>query len=118
MSVYIYKNKRDEVPFLIWLKEMKEKNHSVFNKAVNMLESMHNDSIKLVRPNIKKTPIRRTGYNNLFKIRLGDYRAFFIAHNHDYYVLHAFVKKTQKTKEKEFKLAVREIKEGGYIKMD
>lgn len=116
--VYFYQNNRQEIPFLDWLQIMKQKNHSIYHKTCQILLSMEEDTIQLVRPNYKKTPICRTGYNNLYKVRLGNYRALFLVDNHRYFLLHAFVKKTQKTKEKEFQLASRELASRSFINGD
>lgn len=116
--IYAYINKREEIPFLIWLEKIKKKDQSIYNKSIKMLEMMNDDTLPLVRPNVKKTPIHRTGFNNLYKIRLGKYRLLFLVDNHNYYLLHTLRKKTNQTPQKDFDQAVRELNSKSFKRID
>lgn len=113
--IYCYQNKKGVVPILTWLNEIAHQDKSSFHKMQATLEKMAQHDLLLERPLIKKTPKARTGFANLYKMRLGKYRLFFQVSGENYYLLHAFYKKTQATPEREFKQVKKEMQEATFV---
>lgn len=109
MSVKVYCDARGQVPMADFLAEVEQKDPSTYRKFLSVVEQMKTDALPLVRPNVKKTPPKRTGCNHLYKLRLGKYRLFFLLEDHEYLLLHAFRKSSNATPEKEFRVAKKEI---------
>ncbi|MBO8441831.1 MAG: type II toxin-antitoxin system RelE/ParE family toxin [Firmicutes bacterium] len=116
MSIYVYKDLKGQCPFLQWLDQIKVSDKTVFNKINYYLDLMSTNQLPLVKPNVKKTPTRRTNCSCLYKLRIGKYRLFFLFKNNNYYLFHCFRKTTQKTPNKEFTKVKREINTNIYIK--
>ena len=87
MAIFVYEDKRAKIPFYEWRNKMNAKEPSM---------------------------LARLPYRDLFKIRLGKYRLFFLFKDDDYYLLHAFRKSSQRTPEKECRLVAREIEANHY----
>lgn len=112
--ISVYQDKRGKIPFNDWMDDMKHRDESVYHKIEDMLSQMETGTLRLERPNVKKM-LARCDYRNLYKIRLGKYRLFFIVENGDYKLLHTFRKSSNATPEKEVKRVSREIEDGYYI---
>lgn len=108
-EVKVYVDARGNIPIDDFVAEVAQKDQSTYRKFQSIVEQMKADTLPLVRPNVKKTPPKRTGCNHLYKLRLGKYRMFFLLEDHDYLLLHAFRKSSNATPDKEFRVAKKEI---------
>lgn len=113
MAIFVYEDKRGKVPFYEWRNKMNAKEPSIAHKIDDMIAMMTSQSLPLERPRVKRM-LARLPYRDLFKIRLGKYRLFFLFKDDNYYLLHAFRKSSQRTPEKECRLVAREIEEEHY----
>ena len=75
---------------------------------------MFKDELPLIKPNVKSMNAR-CNYKNLYKLRLGKFRLFFIKNKENYILLHAFRKKTQTTPQKEINQAIKELRSNDFI---
>ena len=112
--IYVYIDHRAKSPFLSFLEDIKQTDRAMYHKTLELLEEMKNDSLRLERPRVK-TMLARTKLRQVYKIRLGQYRLFFLVKNHHYYLLHAFKKTSQTTPEKEIKQLKKEVKQQTFI---
>ncbi|CAM3956962.1 type II toxin-antitoxin system RelE/ParE family toxin [Catellicoccus marimammalium] len=117
MTVYIFQSPTNKIPIQTWLDHVQTKNTSVYHKALVTIQQMEKGELSMKPPQVKKM-LARTKHRNLFKMRLGEYRLFFLYQNHNYYLLHAFPKHSQTTPEKEVKQVNKEIKQDSYILWD
>lgn len=108
-NVKVYVDARGQSPMIAWLEEVSQKDSSTYRKFCDIVQQMEEDTLPLVRPNVKRTPPKRTGCNHLYKMRLGKYRLFFLLEDHQYLLLHAFRKTSNATPDKEFRIAKKEI---------
>lgn len=115
--IYCYQDRKGDLPIIEWLEEVAHQEKSTYQKMLHTLSQMQEKKLPLERPLVKKTPKQRTGYNNVYKMRLGNYRLFFQVEQQDYYLLHAFYKKTQATPEKEFRQVKKEIKAQSFVEI-
>ncbi|MBU3851305.1 MAG: type II toxin-antitoxin system RelE/ParE family toxin [Candidatus Paralactobacillus gallistercoris] len=113
MAIFVYEDKRAKIPFYEWRNKMNAKEPSIAHKIDDMIAMMQNKTLPLERPRVKRM-LARLPYRDLFKIRLGKYRLFFLFKDDDYYLLHAFRKSSQRTPEKECRLVAREIEANHY----
>ncbi len=73
--------------------------------AINLLEEYGH----LLRPPHSK---KMTGYGNFYELRTSGtspVRLFYTIHNNIFYIIHGFIKKTNKTPKKEINLAIKRI---------
>lgn len=111
--IYAYVDNKG-CPFLDWMETAEKKDPSAYRKMQAVLEQMEQNTLPMVRPNVKKTPPQRTGHHHLYKLRLGKYRLFFEWRDHDYYLLHLFRKSSNATPDKEFRIVKKEMEKDSY----
>lgn len=116
MSIYVYEE-RGRCPFYDWMRNIQHKNSAMYYKMFDILQQMEDNQLQLAPPQVKKM-LARSKYRNLYKMRLGNYRLFFLWENHHYYLLHAFEKTSQTTPEKEVKQVEKEIRRGSYLPLE
>lgn len=104
-NVKYYHNLRGSSPVLDFIHNLDPKTQAKTFKAVDFLVAYG--------PFIKP-PYMKKLLPNLYELRIKSQiaiRLFYSPKNQTYYVLHAFVKKTQQTPTKELKIAVDRMKE-------
>jgi phage-related protein len=104
-EIKLYQNARGDRPVALFLATQDKKTRSKVAKAITTLEQY---GPFLTPPYMKKLQA------NLYELRIKTsvaIRIFYSPNNNIYYLLHAFNKKTQKTPEKELKIAVDRMKE-------
>lgn len=87
---------------------IKEQNEATYAKVLQSMKLLANNGPFLKPPYIKKLQ------NKLYELRISGkvaIRIFYTIANNDYYLLHAFKKKSQKTPSKELKVALDRMKE-------
>lgn len=87
---------------------IKEQNKITYAKILNAIALLRNGGPFLKPPYIKKLR------DKLYELRISGVvaiRIFYTIKNGEYYLLHVFKKKSQKTPNKEFKIAIDRIKE-------
>lgn len=114
MEIYFFKNNKKQSPFFEWINNIKKNNPSIYKKTIYNINLMFNDELPLIKPNVKSMNAR-CNYKNLYKLRLGKFRLFFIKNKENYILLHAFRKKTQTTPQKEINKAIKELRSNDFI---
>lgn len=87
---------------------IEEQDRSINAKLISAIELLESDGPYLKPPYIKKLQ------NKLYELRVSGkvaIRIFYTSKDGEYYLLHAFKKKTQKTPRKELKIALDRIRE-------
>lgn len=87
---------------------MEEQDQPTFAKIISAIELLETDGPFLKPPYIKKLQ------DKLYELRISGkvmIRIFYTIKDGEYYLLHGFKKKTQKTPSKEIKIALDRIKE-------
>ena len=109
MDVLYYQKTSGRSPVEEFVRSLSEVAQEQFFEAVTRLENNE----KLVEPISKNLTNVRKGLHELrIKDRHGIYRVFYYIKVKDaIYMLHAFKKKTQRTPQKELKLALKRLKE-------
>jgi len=104
-KVKFFQPARDDSPVEAFIKEQDE---STYAKILHAIKLLANNGPFLKPPYIKKLQ------NQLYELRISGtvaIRIFYTIHNNEYYLLHAFKKKSQKTPTKELKVALDRRKE-------
>lgn len=104
-KVKFFQTARGDYPVKDFIEEQDEATHA---KALHTIRLLINNGPYLKPPYIKKL------YAKLYELRISGkiaIRIFYTTHNNDYYLLHAFKKKTQKTPTQELKIALDRMKE-------
>ncbi|MBO8441446.1 MAG: type II toxin-antitoxin system RelE/ParE family toxin [Firmicutes bacterium] len=114
MQIYFFQNNKEQSPFLEWINNIKKNNPSIYKKTIYNINLMFKDELPLIKPNVKSMNAR-CNYKNLYKLRLGKFRLFFIKNKENYILLHAFRKKTQTTPQKEINQAIKELRSNDFI---
>lgn len=114
-QVQCYQDARGQVPIQDWLDDIRLHDQSTYHKFGEIVQQMEEGTLPLVRPNVKRTPPKRTGCSCLYKLRLGKYRLFFLLEDHEYRLLHAFRKSSNATPDKEFRIAKKEISHHQFV---
>lgn len=114
MQIYFFQNNKKQSPFLEWINNIKKNNPSIYKKTIYNINLMFKDELPLIKPNVKSMNAR-CNYKNLYKLRLGKFRLFFIKNKENYILLHAFRKKTQTTPQKEINQAIKELRSNNFI---
>src|SRR3989338_4231785 len=81
---------------------------ATYAKIIHAIRLLANNGPYLKPPYVKKI------YDKLYELRISGktaVRIFYCISNGEYYLLHAFKKKTEKTPKKEFKIALDRMKE-------
>lgn len=104
-SVKFYQTKRGDKPVKDFINNQDEITHA---KIISYLRMLQNGGPFLKPPQIKK--LQRDLYELRIKGKV-QIRIFYTFIGGEYYLLSAFVKKTQKTPKKELKLAIDRMKE-------
>ncbi|MBI1982242.1 MAG: type II toxin-antitoxin system RelE/ParE family toxin [Candidatus Levybacteria bacterium] len=89
---------------------IKEQDEATYAKVLQSIKLLANNGPFLKPPYIKKLQ------NKLYELRISGkvaIRIFYTIANNEYYLLHAFKKKSQKTPSKELKVALDRMKEIG-----
>ncbi len=87
---------------------LQEQDKTTYMKLIHAIELLENGGPFLKPPYIKKLQ------NKLYELRISGnvaIRIFYTIINGEYYLLHAFKKKTQKTPSKEIKIALDRMRE-------
>lgn len=104
-KVYFFQTARGHYPVKEFIEKQDETTHAKILHAIRLLA---NNGPYLKPPYIKKL------HAKLYELRISGkiaIRIFYTTYNNEYYLLHAFKKKTQKTPTKEFKLALDRMRE-------
>lgn len=104
-KVKFYQTARGECPVKKFVGEQEELTQA---KIVHAIRLLANNGPYLKPPYIKKI------YPKLYELRISGkiaVRVFYTVFNNEYYLLHAFKKKTEKTPKKELKTALDRMKE-------
>lgn len=104
-EVRFYQSKRGDYPVANFIGQQELR---VREKVADSLKMLQNSGPFLTPPYMKKL------LPNLYELRVKSkvaIRVFYSPKTSVYYLLHAFVKKTQKTPEKELKIAIDRMKE-------
>lgn len=104
-NVKFFQTDRGEYPVKDFIEEQDENTRARLIHAIELLET---SGPFLKPPYIKKLQ------DKLYELRVFGQvaiRIFYTIHNNEYYLLHAFKKKTQKTPSKELKTALDRMKE-------
>ncbi len=104
-KVFFFQTARGEFPVEDFIKEQDE---ATYAKALQAIKLLTNNGPFLKPPFIKKLQ------DKLYELRISGkvaIRIFYTISNNEYYLLHAFKKKSQKTPIKELKVAIDRIKE-------
>ena len=104
-KVLFFQTSRGDFP----VKEfIREQNKTIYMKLIHAIELLENGGPYLKPPYIKKLQ------NKLYELRISGkiaIRIFYTVINSEYYLLHAFKKKSQKTPAKELKIALDRMRE-------
>jgi phage-related protein len=98
--VKFYQTKRGDYPVNDFLTDQ---DNEISTKVFSYFSLLQNNGPFLKPPQIKKLQ------SNLYELRIKsklNIRAFYTIFNNEYYILHIFKKKTQKTPTKELKIAI------------
>ena len=104
-KVLFFQTARGDYPVKEFLKEQDEATYAKVLLAIRLLA---NNGPFLKPPYIKKLQ------NRLYELRISGtvaIRIFYTIHSNEYYLLHAFKKKSQKTPNREMKTALDRMKE-------
>lgn len=104
-KVNFFQTARGDSPVEDFIKEQDEETYA---KILSYIMLLKTDGPYLKPPYIKKLQ------NKLYELRISGkvaIRVFYTTAHNEYYVLHAFKKKTQKTPLKELKIAIDRMKE-------
>lgn len=104
-NVKFYQTRRGEKPVKDFVSTQ---DPTIYAKIVSSMMLLQNNGPFLKPPQIKKLK------SNLYEPRIKgkiQIRIFYTIYYNEYYLLHAFTKKTQKTPVKELKIAIDRIKE-------
>jgi phage-related protein len=104
-KVYFFQTFRGDYPVKDFMIEQDKPTYAKLISAIGLLET---DGPYLKPPYIKKLQ------NRLYELRISGkiaIRVFYIIKDGEYYLLHAFKKKTQKTPAKELQIALDRMKE-------
>ena len=104
-KVLFFQTARGESPVEDFIKDQDEATHAKVLQAIKLLS---NNGPFLKPPYIKKLQ------DKLYELRISGkvaIRIFYIITNNEYYLLHAFKKKSQKTPSKELKVALDRMRE-------
>ncbi len=104
-QVLFFQTARGDSPVEDFIKEQDE---ATYAKVLQSMRLLANNGPFLKPPYIKKLQ------NKLYELRISGkvaIRIFYTMSNNEYYLLHAFKKKSQKTPSKELKLALDRLKE-------
>lgn len=104
-KVLFFQIARGDSPVEDFIKEQDESTHA---KVLQSIQLLANNGPFLKPPYIKKLE------DKLYELRISGkvaIRIFYTIDNNEYYLLHAFKKKSQKTPSKELKVALDRIKE-------
>lgn len=99
-KVYFFQTTHGDCPVRKFIKEQDE---AVYTKILHLVMLLK-DHGPLLRP-----PYSKKMQNNLYELRVSGsvaIRIFYTMHNDEYYLLHAFKKKSQKTPRKEIETAL------------
>ena len=104
-KVKFFQTSRGDSPVKEFIEEQDE---AIYAKVLHAIRLLANNGPFLKPPYIKKLQ------SKLYELRISGVvaiRIFYTIHNNEYYLLHAFKKKSQKTPIKEIKTALDRIKE-------
>lgn len=104
-KVLFFQTVRGDYPVKNFIEEQDE---ATYAKALLSIKLLANNGPFLKPPYIKKLQ------NKLYELRISGtvaIRIFYTIYNNEYYLLHAFKKKTQKTPKQEIKTALDRMKE-------
>ncbi len=104
-QVLFFQTARGDSPVEDFIKEQDE---ATYAKVLQSMRLLANNGPFLKPPYIKKLQ------NKLYELRISGkvaIRIFYTMSNNEYYLLHAYKKKSQKTPSKELKLALDRLKE-------
>lgn len=104
-GVEFYQSKRSDYPVIDFIAHQELRVRQKITDSIKMLKE---SGPYLMSPYMKKL------FPNLYELRIKSrvaIRIFYSPKTGTYYLLHAFVKKTQKTPEKELKVALDRMKE-------
>lgn len=104
-QVLFFQTARGDSPIEDFIKEQDE---ATYAKALQAIQLLANNGPFLKPPYIKKLQ------DKLYELRISGkvaIRIFYTIANNEYYLLHAFKKKSQKTPSKELKVALDRMKE-------
>lgn len=104
-NVKFFQTARGDIPVREFIKEQDKATYAKILSYISLLQT-HGPYLK--PPYIKKLQA------GLYELRISGkvaIRIFYTIYNNEYYLLHAFKKKTQKTPSKEVKIALDRIKE-------
>ncbi len=103
--VLFFRTARDDSPVEDFIKEQDEATHA---KVLQSIKLLANSGPFLKPPYIKKLQ------DKLYELRISGkvaIRIFYTITNNEYYLLHTFKRKTQKTPSKELKVALDRLKD-------
>ena len=104
-NVEFFQTVRGECPVKKFIKEQDE---TTYSKILHSIIFLRDYGPYLKPPYTKKLQ------NKLYELRISGkvaVRIFYTIHNNEYYLLHAFKKKSQKTPSKEIRIALDRMKE-------
>ncbi len=104
-NVLFFQTARGDSPVEDFIKEQDE---ATYAKVLQAIKLLANNGPFLKPPYIKKLQ------DKLYELRISgkiEVRIFYVITNNEYYLLHAFKKKSQKTPSKELRVALDRIKE-------
>lgn len=104
-KVKFFQTSRGDYPVKYFIQEQ---NEAAYAKILLSIKLLQDNGPFLKPPYIKKLQ------NKLYELRISGkiaIRIFYTLHNNEYYLLHAFKKKSQKTPLKELKLAIDRMDE-------
>lgn len=104
-KVYFFQTARGHSPVKEFIEEQDEATHA---KVLHAIRLLVNNGPYLKPPYIKKLHAKLYELRIPGKIAL---RIFYATYNNEYFLLHAFKKKTQKTPVQELKIALDRMKE-------
>lgn len=104
-KVLFFQTARDDSPVEVFIKEQDE---ATYAKVLQSIKLLANNGPFLKPPYIKKLQ------DKLYELRISGkiaIRIFYTISHNEFYLLHAFKKKSQKTPSKELKVALDRMKE-------
>ena len=104
-EVNFFQNSRGDYPVQDFIKEQDK---ATYTKILHVMLLLKNNGPLLIPPYNKKLQAK------LYELRISGkiaVRIFYTMQNNEYYLLHAFKKKTQKTPIKELKIALDRMKD-------
>lgn len=112
-EIHYYKTEKGEQPAADYLRELRKRNDKDsrinLEKSLDYIDALSEHGLTLGKPYLR--PIEGIK-EKIYELRPSKTRIFFVAWVDDSFVLlHAFVKKTQKTPKREIEQAQRELKD-------